>query len=80
MKYRKLLLTLIGGWILFIGLDSTHGHMGTVGVRSLKKPLQLAYASTKIARTILLFIIAISTFLLVAKQEKKNNAKKQAKE
>ena len=80
MKYRKLLLTLIGGWILFIGLDSTHGHMGAVDVRSLKKPLQIAYASTKIARTILLFIIAISTFLLVAKQEKKNNAKKQAKE
>lgn len=76
MKYQKLLLTLIGGWIIFIGLDSTHGHMGSLGIRSLNKPIQLAYASTRIARTIILFTIAVCTFLLVAKQEKKKNADK----
>ena len=71
MKYRKLLLTLIGGWILFIGLDSTNGHVGSLGVRSLKKPLQLAFFTTKILRTITLFILAASTFLLIARQGKR---------
>lgn len=73
MKYGKLLLTLIGGWILFIGIDSTHGHMGALGVRSLTKPLQIAYASTKFVRTFVMFVIAVCTFLLIAKQGKKKN-------
>ena len=76
MNYRKLFLALIGGWILFIGLDSTHGHMGTLGVKSLGKPLRIAYASTKVLRTIILFLIAVCTFLLVAKQEKKKTVDK----
>lgn len=71
MKYGKLLLTLIGGWILFVGIDSTHGHVGSLGVRSLKKPLQIAYASTKVVRTFVMFVIAVCTFILIAKQGKK---------
>ena len=71
MNYQKLLLTLVGGWILFVGLDSTHGHMGALGVKSLRRPLQLAYAATRIARTLIIFVIAITTLLLVSKQEKK---------
>ncbi len=73
MKYQKLLLTLIGGWILFIGVDSTHGHMGALGIKSLKRPIQFAYATTRIVRTIILLVIAAATLMLVAKQEKKKN-------
>jgi hypothetical protein len=76
MKYQKLLLTLIGGWILFIGIDSTHGHMGSLGIRSLKRPIQFAYATTRIVRTIILLVIAASTLLLVAKQDKRKSDEK----
>ncbi|MBN1578319.1 MAG: hypothetical protein JW913_17290 [Chitinispirillaceae bacterium] len=68
MKSRKLLLTLIGGWILFIGLDGTNGHMGAAGVRSLGRPLQLAWFFTRTLRTIVLFTLAASTFLLLAQR------------
>jgi len=70
MKSRNLLLSLIGGWILFIGLDSTNGHMGALGVRSLQKPLQLAFLVTKVLRTLVLFFMAASTFLLLVHQNK----------
>jgi hypothetical protein len=80
MKYRKLVLTLIGGWILFIGFDSTNGHVGSLGVRSLKKPLQLAFFITKIMRTITLFILAACTFLLIARQGKKEKQRKETLE
>ncbi len=73
MKSRKLLLTIIGGWILFIGLDSANGHMGTLGVRTLRRPLQLAFFVTKALRTIVLFLLAASTFLLIAQQKEKEN-------
>ena len=71
MKSHKLLLTLIGGWILFIGLDSTNGHMSALAVRSLHKPVQVAFLITKFLRTIVLFILAASTFLLIAQPNKK---------
>jgi hypothetical protein len=71
MKSRKLLLTLIGGWILFIGLDGANGHMGSLGVRTLRRPLQLAFFVTKTLRTIVLFLLAASTFLLIAQQKEK---------
>ena len=70
MKSRKLLLTLIGGWILFIGIDSTNGHMGSLGARSLRRPLQIAYFATKALRTLVLFLLAAITFLLIAQQQK----------
>ena len=70
MKYGKLLVTLLGGWILFIGLDTTNGHMGALGAKSLKKPLQLAWTATRILRTLTLFIMAACTLLLVARQDK----------
>ena len=70
MKSPKLLLTLIGGWLLFIALDSTSGHMSSLGVRSLHRPLQLAWFVTKTVRTIVLFLLAASTFLLVVQKDK----------
>ena len=74
MKSRKLLLTLIGGWILFLGLDGANGRIGALGVRSLGRPLQLAWLLTRMLRTIVLFLLAASTYLLVAQQadDKKN--------
>ena len=67
MKSSRILLALIGGWILFIGLDSTNGHMGARGARFLNKPLQLAFFITKILRTLVLFFIAAGTLLLVVR-------------
>ena len=73
MKSSKLLLTLTGGWILFIGLDSVNGNMSTLAVRSLYKPFQVAFFITKCLRTIVLFILAASTFLLITQQNKKSS-------
>lgn len=66
MNSRNLLLTLIAGWIVFIGLDSAQGRMGSSGIRLLRKPVQVLYGTTKIVRTIVLFFMAISTLLVVA--------------
>jgi hypothetical protein len=68
MKSRKLLLTLIGGWILFIVVDGANGRMGALGARSLPRPLQLLWFVTGMLRTIVLFLLAASTYLLVAQQ------------
>ena len=75
MKSQKLLLTLIGGWILFIVVDGANGRMGSLGVRSLARPLQLVWFLTRMLRTIVLFLLAVSTYLLVARQTdgKKNS-------
>jgi hypothetical protein len=39
-------------------------------VRSLQKPLQLAFLVTKVLRTLVLFFMAASTFLLLVHQNK----------
>jgi hypothetical protein len=70
MKSPNLLLALIGGWILFIALDSTNGHMSSLGVRALHKPLQLAWFITKTVRTVVVFLLAVVTFLLVLQKNR----------
>ena len=71
MKSRNLLLSLIGGWIMFIAIDATNGKMGKLGIRSLGKPVQLAWFITKTIRSLVLFCIAVVTFLVVVQGNKK---------
>lgn len=71
MKSRNLLLPLIGGWIMFIALDATNGKMGKLGVRTLGKPVQLAWFITKTVRSFVLFCVAVLTFLMVVQGNKK---------
>lgn len=73
MNSRNLLLTLIAGWIVFIGLDSAQGRMGSSGIRLLKRPVQVLYGTTKMVRTIVLFLMAISTFLVVVSPSSRNS-------
>ncbi len=70
MKSRNLLLALIGGTILFIGLDSTNAHMGSLGVRSLRKPIRVAFMITGKLRSAVLFLLAVCTYLLIAVRNK----------
>ena len=70
MKSRNLLFPLIGGWIMFIALDATNGKMGKLGIRSLGKPVQLAWFVTKTIRSFVLFCIAVVTFLVVVQGNK----------
>lgn len=69
MKSYKLLMALIAGWILLVGINSANGHIGSLGAKSLRKPLQLAYFITKTFRTVALFFLAIATFIMVSRQQ-----------
>jgi len=77
MKSRNLLLPLIGGWIMFIALDTTNGKMGKLGIRSLGKPVQLAWFITKTIRSFVLFCIAVVTFLVVVQGSKKQKTEQE---
>jgi len=68
MKSGKLIAMLIGGWLLFIGLDTAHGKIGKRGALYLAAPLKTMFNVTSVIRTILLFKIAVLTFLLIARQ------------
>jgi hypothetical protein len=74
MKAYKLLLAMIGGWLLFIGFDSINGKIGLKGASKLAKPLQIAFFTTKAVRTIIMFLLAVETLFVVAhhaKEEKR---------
>lgn len=68
MNSGKIIAALIGVWLLFIGIDSANGRVAKKGAMLLGRPLQLFFTVTRVVRTLLLFKLAVITFLLVARQ------------
>jgi len=66
MKSFSPLLMLIGGWILFAGLDCVGGRMTAAHSRSWRKPLRTAFAIVGGVRTAALFFLAVATFVVMA--------------
>lgn len=68
MKSGKLIAALIGSWFVYIGLDGAYGKIGKRGSLLLSRPMQMMFNTTRTIRLLVLFELAIITFLLVAKQ------------
>jgi len=68
MNSGKIIAALLGAWLLFIGFDSANGRIAKKGALLLARPLQMLFTITRTVRTLLLFKLAVITFLLIARQ------------
>lgn len=67
MNSGKVILSIIGGWLLFIMFEVVSGRIARRGTAMLTHPLRLTYAVFGTARNIMLFAIAVVTFGLMVK-------------